>query len=62
MLHFFKKVQFLNYVFQLHQPYGLGSNAEYDVDITEYNINERFNKDDVVDSDEMQIDKIYRCL
>ncbi|MEO6117435.1 MAG: hypothetical protein ABIP37_00005 [Methylotenera sp.] len=61
MLHFFKKVQFLNYVFPIHQPHELSGNAEYDVDITEYNINESYNKDDVVDADEMQIDKIYRC-
>lgn len=62
MLHFFKKVQHLNYIFppyQLHNRNEL-SNTRSDFSMTEYNVNENLSKDASIDSDEMQIDKIYQ--
>ncbi len=63
MLYLFKKMQFLHYIFPPYQPVnGLARYAESDVNMTDYNFNEPFNKDTFVDSDDMQIDKIYQSL
>lgn len=61
MLHFFKKIQLLNYVFppyQLHSRNEL-RNTNFDLNIPEYYLNEDLNGD-ALDLDEMQIDKIYQ--
>ena len=61
MLNFFKKSQFLNYIFPAYQPMnvvGLQRNIQSETEVTEYEVDEASS----FDSDEMQIDKIYRCL
>ncbi len=65
MLHFFKKVQLLNYIFPPYQPNnrnGLRKSTKSDFNMTEYNFNENLNEDASIDSDEMQIDRIYQRL
>ena len=64
MLHFFKKVQLLNYIFppyQLHNRNEL-RNPISDFNIPEYYLNENLNGDAAIDTDDMQIDKIYQRL
>ena len=61
MLNFFKKAQFLTYIFPAYQPMnvvGLQRNIQSETEVTEYEVDEASS----FDSDEMQIDKIYRCL
>lgn len=65
MLHFFKKAQLLNYIFHPYQPNnrnGLRRNTKSDFNMTEYDFSENLNEDASIDSDEMQIDKIYQRL
>lgn len=65
MLNFFKKVHVLNYIFHPYQAANINElrrDAESYVYLTEYDLNEIFNEDTLVDSDEMQIDKIYQSL
>ena len=61
MLNFFKKSQFLNYIFPAYQPMnvvGLHGNIQSETEVTEYDLEAA----SLFDSDEMQIDRIYQCL
>lgn len=61
MLNFFKKTPLLNYVYPAYQPTNVivsGRNTKPETEITEYEVDEASS----FDSDEMKIDKIYRCL